>query len=185
MSVAPMDNPSAMPAIEHIGGHLEGGKTLDKHPLALPGIILSSGEGSIRSYQFHPQEEGVPVTPLICQSMEPLPSGTDADLLVRQGHIVAVRLADANIALHPEILRKSAIREVLQREWLLSVFLFGPVAGVFLVNLIFGMPTFLWWTALGVLIFSCLIMGILIRNDLRKLQNWVDELHKLAKEQGT
>ncbi len=185
MPVVSAKTSPAMPVLEHIGGHLEGGELIDKHPFALPGIILSSGEGRIRSYEFHPQEEGVPVTPLICQSMEPLASGADADLLVRQGHIVAVRLADANIALHPQILRKSAIREVLQREWLLSVFLFGPVAGVFLVNLIFGMPAFLWWTALGVLIFSCLIMGILVRNDLRNLRNWVDELHKLAKQQGT
>ncbi|WP_423856012.1 hypothetical protein HHS34_001480 [Acidithiobacillus montserratensis] len=122
----------------------------------------------------------MPVTSLVCQSQDPLPANAKTELLVRQGHIVAMLLADARITLRPEILRRAAIREVLQREWLLSVFLFGPVLGVVLVNMIFGMPVFLWWTALGVLIFSCLIMGILIRNDLRKLQRWVQELHTTA-----
>ncbi len=124
-----------------------------------------------------------PPTRIICQSVVPLPEGAAADLLVQQGHIVSLSLPATQTVLHPVILKKSAIREALQREWLLSVFLFGPVAGVFLVNLIFGMPTFLWWTALGVLIFSCLIMGILVRNDLQRLQRWVTKLHAIATQQ--
>ncbi|PKY10909.1 hypothetical protein B1757_07260 [Acidithiobacillus marinus] len=183
MSVAKADHSPQEPLIERITGFLEGEKAPAKSSFSLPGIILSAGEGSIRHYQFHPDEQDVPVTPLVCQSQDPLPEHIKTELLVRQGHIVAIMLTSAQITLQPEILRRAAIREVLQREWLLSVFLFGPVLGVVLVNMIFGMPVFLWWTALGVLVFSCLIMGILIRNDLRKLQSWVQGLHTLARQQ--
>lgn len=182
MSVAKVNNSPQEPGIERIAGFLEGGK-VPPGKSALPGIILSAGEGSIRRYQFHPDEQDVPVTTLVCQSKNPLPEKVKTELLVRQGHIVAMHLADAKIILQPEILRQAAIREVLQHEWLLSVFLFGPVLGVVLVNMIFGMPVFLWWAALGVLIFSCLIMGILIRNDLRKMQSWVQETHALTRQQ--
>lgn len=179
----PVSDPQASSqesSVERISGFLESERISGNNLLSLPGIILSTGEGSIRHYQFHPEAQDVPVTSLVCQSQDPLPLNAKTELLVRQGHIVAMLFTDARITLRPEILRRAAIREVLQREWLLSVFLFGPVLGVVLVNMIFGMPVFLWWTALGVLIFSCLIMGILIRNDLRKLQRWVQELHTHA-----
>ncbi len=69
--------------------------------------------------------------------------------------------------------------ELLRREWMLSLFLFGPILGVFLVNLIFGMPSFLWWTALGVLCFSLTIMASLLQRDLRAMRAWLQTRKKL------
>lgn len=172
--------------LESIVGRLEGGEIDNASLLRLPGIVLSSGEteGIIRHYRFHPETDTLPITPIVCQSKKTLPTEIDTELLVKEGHIVSLSIPKASITLRPELVKRFAIREVLQREWLLSVFLFGPVLGVFLVNMIFGMPTFLWWTALAVLVFSCLIMGILVRNDLRRLRLWVNELHEAGARQN-
>ncbi len=61
----------------------------------------------------------------------------------------------------------------LRREWKLGLFLFGPVLGVFLVNLIFGMPAFLWWSAAGVFLLSVAIMASLVKKDIGGLQSWL------------
>jgi len=59
----------------------------------------------------------------------------------------------------------------LQREWKISLFLLGPVFGVYLVNLIFGMPTFLLWTGLGIFILSLLVMWSIIKQEIRRLKH--------------
>ncbi|MGK9449689.1 hypothetical protein ACSSZE_00250, partial [Acidithiobacillus caldus] len=101
-----------------------------------------------------------------------------ASFLVQGGDVLLV--AQDNATLKPKLLRPAAILTVLRREWLLSLFLFGPILGVFLVNLIFGMPSFLWWSALAVLVLSLAVMGSLIRNDLKALQSWVERQQKRA-----
>ncbi len=99
------------------------------------------------------------------------------EILLHSNEVIALKNADDVV--HPLRLdRFGAGVELLRREWMLSLFLFGPILGVFLVNLIFGMPTFLWWAAFGVLVFSLAIMASLLRRDLRNMRGWLQSRQK-------
>ncbi|UTV80536.1 hypothetical protein MQE22_11030 [Acidithiobacillus sp. YTS05] len=105
------------------------------------------------------------------------------EILLHSNEVVALKNTDGEV--HPLCLdRFGASIELLRREWMLSLFLFGPILGVFLVNLIFGMPTFLWWTALGVLGFSLAIMASLLRRDLQNMQGWLQSRQKYLTVSG-
>lgn len=51
-----------------------------------------------------------------------------------------------------------------------AAYLCGPVIGVLLVNLLFGLPSRLWLLAGGFFIFSLLLFGILLRGEIRRLR---------------
>lgn len=51
-----------------------------------------------------------------------------------------------------------------------ALYLCGPVLGVLLVNLWFGLPGKLWPMAGGFLIFSLVLFGILIRGETRRVR---------------
>ncbi|MEY2340859.1 hypothetical protein AB4090_01955 [Acidithiobacillus sp. IBUN Pt1247-S3] len=107
----------------------------------------------------------------------------NCEVLLHRNEIIALKTTDG--IPHPLRLdRLGASIELLRREWMLSLFLFGPILGVFLVNMIFGMPTFLWWTALGVLCFSLAIMASLLRRDLHTMQSWLQSRQKIWKGEG-
>ena len=162
--------------------HWVDGKLDHAHPVAwwqAPGIVLAPAAGRSGGHLWqvraHRGEDSAEAQ--LYLALQQAPKGK-ASFLVQGGDVLLV--AQDNATLKPKLLRPAAILTVLRREWLLSLFLFGPILGVFLVNLIFGMPSFLWWSALAVLVLSLAVMGSLIRNDLKALQSWVERQQKLA-----
>ena len=158
------------------------GKLDHAHPVAwwrAPGIVLAPAAGRSGGHLWqvraHSGEDTAEAELYLALQQAPQEK---ASFLVQGGDVLLV--AQDNTTLKPKLLRPAAILTVLRREWLLSLFLFGPILGVFLVNLIFGMPSFLWWSALAVLVLSLAVMGSLIRNDLKALQSWVERQQKRA-----
>ena len=145
-----------------------------------PGIVLAAAAGGrsgarVWCVRAHSSEDAAVAQLYLALPQPPQPK---AAFLVQGGDILLVTQDGGT--LQPKLLRPAAVLTVLRREWLLSLFLFGPILGVFLVNLIFGMPSFLWWSALGVLILSLAVMASLIRNDLKELRTWVRRQRRLA-----
>lgn len=137
--------------------------------------IVVAGVGPLRWLQVGVEgNEMLLQARAVSSSKETVP----AEVLLHGNEILALKDGSADtqaLALDPF----GAGVELLRREWMLSLFLFGPILGVFLVNLIFGMPSFLWWTALGVLCFSLAIMGSLLQRDLRAMRAWLQSRKKL------
>ena len=138
--------------------------------------IVVAGPGRLRWAQVTIEEKNLALQ----MPSSPSPSGQErCEILLHSNEVIALKTTDG--IPHPLRLdRLGASIELLRREWMLSLFLFGPILGVFLVNLIFGMPTFLWWTALGVLCFSLAIMAILLRRDLRTMKAWLQSRQKFC-----
>jgi len=144
-----------------------------------PGVVLSPAAGDrsrTRLWRVRARTDDGATTQLYL-ALRQDPQGK-ARFLIQGSDILLV--AEGDTTLGPALLRPAAILTVLRREWLLSLFLFGPILGVFLVDLIFGMPSFLWWSALGVLILSLAVMSSLIRKDLKELRAWVEHRRKRA-----
>lgn len=51
-----------------------------------------------------------------------------------------------------------------------AVYLCGPVAGLLLIDLFFGLPGKLWLLAAGFFIFSLMLFGILLRGETQRLR---------------
>lgn len=51
-----------------------------------------------------------------------------------------------------------------------ALYLCGPVVGLLLIDLLFGLPGRLWLLAAGFFLFSLLLFGILIRGETRRLR---------------
>jgi hypothetical protein len=75
------------------------------------------------------------------------------------------------------------IRQPLQNDsdrrlWLVAlwhmrwpaVYICGPVVGLVLVNLFFGLPDHLWFLAAGFFGFSAILYAILVRGEIRRLR---------------
>ena len=52
-----------------------------------------------------------------------------------------------------------------------AVYLSGPVLGVLLINLWFGLPNQLWFVAAIFFVFSLVLFGVLIRAEIRQVRS--------------
>lgn len=52
-----------------------------------------------------------------------------------------------------------------------AVYLCGPVLGVLLINLWFGLPSKLWFVAALFFVFSLLLFGVLMRAEIRQVRS--------------
>lgn len=66
---------------------------------------------------------------------------------------------------HPRAIRAQAFWNM---RWP-TLYLCSPLLGILLVNLWFGVPSGLWLMAGGFFIFSLMLLGILIRAEMRRV----------------
>lgn len=52
-----------------------------------------------------------------------------------------------------------------------AVFICGPLLGVIMIELLFGLPQHLWLPAAGFFIFSLVLFSILVRGELRRIRH--------------
>ncbi len=180
-------HPPAPPAIPV--RQTEDGRALTQHSAWVPGQlrwqgrvplwqrrgIIISGPGSLRWAQIEVNGGKMLLQVPAAASRS---AAEPCEVLLHANEILALKSAQGSCS-PLQLDRLGAGVELLRREWMLSLFLFGPVLGVFLVNLIFGMPSFLWWTALGVFCLSIAIMAGLLRRDLQAMQSWLQSRRKL------
>lgn len=51
-----------------------------------------------------------------------------------------------------------------------AVFVCGPVAGLLMVNLFFGLPGHLWFLGAGFFTFSVILLFVLVRGEVSRLR---------------
>jgi|GEM_PF-3127242 len=62
---------------------------------------------------------------------------------------------------------------LLQAFWNMrwpAAFLCGPLVGLVMIKFIYGLPGRLWFLAGGFFLFSCVLFGILVQGEARRLQ---------------
>ncbi|WP_162622872.1 hypothetical protein [Salinisphaera orenii] len=64
----------------------------------------------------------------------------------------------------------SPVRQALWNMRLPAVFILGPLVGLFMVSLIFGLSGQLWLLGLGFFAFSCVLFGILVNGEIKRLR---------------
>ncbi len=136
-----------------------------------PGIVLGTGEriykGKLRL--LGDQRE---LSLAVACNIPPGKQVIVGEALLQEDQLIAFATKD-DAPLFFRLDRAGAVQESLRAEWKLGLFLFGPVLGVFLVNLIFGMPSYLWLTAAGVFVLSIGVMMSLVQKDIKKLEDLI------------
>lgn len=73
--------------------------------------------------------------------------------------------------------RQIWLRALWHMRWP-AVFVCGPVLGLLMVNLFFGLPGHLWFLGAGFFAFSVILLFILVRGEVQRLRGLGASQHR-------